>query len=121
MKTSSYYLSVGAAAATGLIAAPAINIITNILGIDASLAPSWVSYGALFGALIGMLVMVFALLATSSNATQFAIAGAVASLLVSFFLSGAVAFSLIAAAVFGVVVGVGQFYGAQIIEKSDIA
>lgn len=120
MKTSSYYLSVGAAAATGLIAAPVINMVTNLLGIDASLAPSWVSYGALFGAFTGMLVLICAVVASASNAIQFALAGAVSSLLISLLLSGVVSFYLIAAAIFGALVGTGQYFGARLIEKGNI-
>lgn len=120
MKTSSYYLSVAAAAATGLIAAPVLNMAANILNIDASLAPGFVSYGALFGAFTGMIVLVYAALTSASSRTQFAIAGAISAVLLSLVFSGAVAIYLIAAAIFGAVVGIGQHFGANIIEKSDI-
>ena len=95
-------------------------MVTNLLGIDASLAPSWVSYGALFGAFTGMLVLIYAVVASASNAIQFALAGAVSSLLISLLLSGVVSFYLIAAAIFGALVGTGQYFGARLIEKGNI-
>jgi len=124
MKISSYYLSVATAAIAGLIATPIVSLAASVIDINPAMVPNILNFGAILGTFTGLLSLTYLATVTASKPAQFAIAGAVSAALLSILLSSALAggiFALILAALFGSIVGIGQYVGAKMFENSNIS
>lgn len=115
MKVSANYLSVVAAAISGVVVTFVLPILATTLGVSPDKLPAVFQWHMFFGIGVGLLVLAASVAFNSTSLSAFSLAGAVAAMTLTFMLFGLTdsLISLTLLIIAGMLVGAGQYLGAR--------